>query len=398
MANYSHSKIGSFDTCPLQYKYAYIDRVKVEAEDTIETFLGSRVHDVLEKLYRDLMYEKRMSLEELLVFYDELWKKTWKDSIIIVKKDYTQDNYFKMGERYLGNYYERHDPFDKGRIIGLETQNFLSLDEEGRYKFHVRIDRLMDMGQGLYEVHDYKTGMKLPTQGDLDKDRQLAMYSLWVRRRFKDFKKARLVWHYLAYDKEMDSYRTEAQLESLREDVLSKIDEIEQAEEFLPQASSLCDWCLYRGICPQWKHKVQLEEKPANEYLNDPGVKLVDEYVKAKAEFDEFKKGTEEKLEKIKEALIGFSKSEGISVVVGSENKISVREQESVKFPAKNTIEREELIGALREIGKLDEVSDLDYYALTRILKSKDWEENELEMLRKFEKREKYYKLSVGKK
>ena len=61
----------------------------------------------------------------------------------------------------------------------------------------------MDMGGGLFEVHDYKTNMTLARQEELDQDRQLAMYSLWVREQFSDFKKVRLVWHFVAFDKEI---------------------------------------------------------------------------------------------------------------------------------------------------------------------------------------------------
>lgn len=211
MSTFSHSRIASYETCPLRYKYAYIAGIKVEAEDTVETFLGSRVHEALEKLYRNLQFEKLMSLKELLAFFTREWGKNWKDNIVIVKRDYTQENYRRMGERYLRDYYRKYKPFNKGKVLGLETTDFLPLDEGGRYKFFIRIDRLMDMGDGLYEVHDYKTNTALPKQGELDKDRQLAMYSLWVRRQFKDFKKVRLVWHFVAFDKELDSYRTESQ-------------------------------------------------------------------------------------------------------------------------------------------------------------------------------------------
>ncbi|TET70181.1 MAG: PD-(D/E)XK nuclease family protein [Candidatus Aminicenantes bacterium] len=398
MPSFSHTKIGSFETCPLQYKYAYIDRIKVEVEDTVETFLGSRVHEALEKLYRDKKFERLMSLEELLAYYNKLWKEEWKDSVVIAKKEYTQENYRKIGERCLSDYYKRHKPFDRGRIIGLETTDFLPLDEEGKYKFHIRIDRLMDMGNGVYEVHDYKTGSSLPKQEELDQDRQLAMYSLWVRQQFKDFKKVRLVWHYVAFDKEMDSYRTKEQLAILRKETLEKIKKVESAEEFPANVSWLCDWCLYKGICPMWKHEVQLEEKPENEYLNDPGLKLVDEYVRIKEELDEHRREAEEKLEKLKQALITFCAKEGVSAVFGSENKITVKEYEYVKFPGKNTEEREELIKVLQSIGKLGKVSDLDVYVLARILKNKEWDEHQLDLLRKFETREKSHRLSISKK
>ncbi len=398
MPTYSHSKIGTFETCSLQYKFVYIDKVKVEAEDTIETFLGSRVHDALEKLYRDKRFEKLMTLEELLAYYNKLWDEKWKDSIIIVKEDYTAENYRKMGERQLTDYYNRYRPFDQGRVIGLETQDFLSLDEEGKYKFHIRIDRLTDMGEGIYEVHDYKTGSNLPKQDELDQDRQLAMYSLWVRQNFKNFNKVRLVWHFLAFDKEMDSFRTKTQLDELKNVVWTQIKEIEAAEDFPANVSWLCDWCLYRSICPMWSHGAELERKPENEYLNDPGLKLVDDYVRIKGELDEHRREADEKLEKLKEALIAFCQKEGIQVVFGSENKITVKEYETIKLPGKGTEEREKLIHILERIGRLEEVSDLNVYALSRILDHKDWDKAELAQLRTFWTKEKNYRLTVSKK
>ena len=398
MPSFSHSRIGSFENCPLQYKFSYIDNIKVEAEDTVETFLGSRVHEALEKLYRDKRFEKLMSLEELLEYYNKLWEENWKDTVIIVKKEYTQENYRKMGERYLTDYYNRHKPFDRGKIIGLETMDLLPLDEGGNYKFHIRIDRLVDMGNGMYEVHDYKTGAALPKQEELDEDRQLAMYSLWVRRRFKDFKKVRLVWHFLAVDKEMDSFRTKKQLEDLRDEVMEQIKKIEAAEEFPANVSWLCDWCLYKSICPMWRHGEELEEKPENEYLDDPGLRLVGEYVRIKEELDEYRREAEDKLDKLREALIAFCEREEVSVVFGFDNKVTVKESEYIKLPAKNSDERKELNEVLRSIGKLDDVSELDVHVLARILKNKEWAEEELSMLKGFWEMEKSYRLSVSKK
>ena len=217
MPSFSHSKIGTFENCKLQFRYRYIDRIKVDVEDTIETYLGSRVHETLEKLYRDLRFEKDISIDGLLDYFNKKWKENWKDSIKIVSQEYSEENYRKMGERYIRDYFNHYRPFDQGKVLGLETQDFLTLDDHGRYSYHIRIDRLMDMGRGLYEVHDYKTNNTLPAQEDLDNDRQLAMYALWVKKHFKDFKKVRLVWHFVAFDKEMESFRTEKQLEDLRQ-------------------------------------------------------------------------------------------------------------------------------------------------------------------------------------
>jgi putative RecB family exonuclease len=398
MAVSSISRIGTYDTCPLQYKYAYIDHIEVEAKDTIETYLGQTVHEALEKLYRDKRHEKLLSLEEWLAYFNKVWAEQGKDSIIIVNKEYTPDNYRRMGERYLSDYYNRHKPFERGRVLGLETKDMIPLDENGEYQLHIRIDRLVDMGDGLYEVHDYKTSSSLPRPEDLEADTQLAIYAYWVKRRFKDFRRARLVWHFLAFDREMESWKTAEELEKTREKILARVREIEAAQEFLPVVSSLCDWCVYKSICPMWKHGVKIEPLSKNEYLQDPGVKLVDEYVKTKSEYDEFCRAAEEKMDKLKQALIAFCQKEEVSVVFGSESKISIKEQEVVKFPAKNTEEREKLIAALRKIGKWDDVAELDTFALARVLKKKEWSESELNILKNFEILEKIYRLSVAQK
>jgi len=243
---YSYSKIVSYETCPLRYKYAYIDNIEPEAEETAEQYLGARVHEALEKLYRNIWYEKLMSKKELLAFFRGQWKKNWSDSIALVRKDLTQADYGKRGETYLKDYYKRYKPFKEGKVVDLEMTDFFPLDEEGKYEFYIRIDRLMDKGNGLYEIHDYKTNPTLPTQEYLDKDAQLAMYSLWVRQEFKDCKEVRLVWHFLAFDKEIDSYRTEGQLESLRQETLAKIKAIEATTEFPARVSSFCAWCLFK--------------------------------------------------------------------------------------------------------------------------------------------------------
>ncbi|MBU0614701.1 MAG: PD-(D/E)XK nuclease family protein, partial [Nanoarchaeota archaeon] len=313
MTTFSHSKIGTYETCPLQYKYHYIDRVEVEQEDTVETFLGSWVHKALEKLYLDLQHQKLLSLKELIDFFNKEWKENWNPTIKINKKEYTSENYRKMGVKYLTDYYEHYKPFS-GKVIGLETTDMLELSPD--YKFHVRIDRLVDAGSGVYEIHDYKTGRHLATQEDVDKDRQLAMYSYWVKKNFKDLKKVKLVWHFLAFDKEMISSRTDVELEELKKEVIKKIKDIEKASEFPPNESALCSYCAYQGICPIWGHSLSLEKKSANEFLKDTGVKLVNEYVKTVKSFKIIEDEVNEKLSKLKEALIAYCKDKGVTVVV----------------------------------------------------------------------------------
>ena len=104
MQTYSYSKVSCFEQCPLKFKFQYIDKIKTEIEQTVEAFLGSLVHEALEKLYTDLKFQKVMKLKGVLEFYNGLWQKNWNDAIVIVRKEYDQENYRKMGEKFLTDY------------------------------------------------------------------------------------------------------------------------------------------------------------------------------------------------------------------------------------------------------------------------------------------------------
>ncbi len=276
MSTYSHSKLGTFQQCRLKYKFQYIDKIKVDIPDTVETFMGKRVHETLEKLYKDLQYHKMNSKEELLVFFEKIWAENWDDSVLIVSSEYSADNYREMGKHFVSEYYNHYTPFNHLKTLGLETEDRLTLPSGDEY--HIRIDRLACDKEGTYYVMDYKTNNKLKAQEELDEDRQLAMYSLWVKQNFKDCNSVKLVWYFLAFDKEMVSERSDAQLANLKNEVVGLIAEIESCVEFPTTVSSLCSWCVYKSLCPAFKHEAELSVKTPEEFLDDDGVQLVDEY------------------------------------------------------------------------------------------------------------------------
>jgi putative RecB family exonuclease len=138
-----------------------------------------------------------------------------------------------------------------------------SLDPDGCYKIQGYIDRLVSVGSGRYEIHDYKTSGRLPSQRDLDADRQLALYQLAVEEMWPDAKEVELVWHYLAFGKELRSRRTPNALERLKSSTIAVIDRIEADVEFKPIKSSLCHWCAYQNICPVWTDHSDVTHVPS---------------------------------------------------------------------------------------------------------------------------------------
>ncbi|MCK5042799.1 MAG: PD-(D/E)XK nuclease family protein, partial [Candidatus Aenigmarchaeota archaeon] len=227
MTLYSHSRLSTFEQCPLKFRFRYIDKISVDTAQSIEAFLGSRVHETLEKLYIDLKFQKTNTLQDLIKYFSDQWKKNWNPTIKIVKKDYTEENYRKMGEKFITDYYNKYKPFNDTRILGIENRVVIDLNGDGKFKLQGYIDRLAMKGEDTVEIHDYKTNSNLPLQDYLDRDRQLALYAIAVKESYPFAKKIRLVWHFLAFDKEMVSSRTEKQLDSLKKETVTLIKTIE---------------------------------------------------------------------------------------------------------------------------------------------------------------------------
>jgi len=381
MTLYSHSRISTFEQCTLKFKFAYIDKVKTEIETTVEAFLGSMVHTALEKLYKDLKFEKLLELKELLEFYNEQWKENWNDAIVIVREQYNQENFRKMGERFLTDYYKRYCPFNQTRTIALETEDTVALDDKGQHNIHVRIDRLSLTEDNTYEIHDYKTSNTLPTQDEIDEDRQLAIYAYGVKKMYPDAHKIRLVWHYLAFDKEMSSERTDDELEALRKDVLKAILKIEACEEYSPKESALCKWCQFQTICPNFKHLYEIEHEGLKKYIADDGVKLVNDYSKVQQDI----KHKEEELEKLKNALVEYAKQHSVNVVFGSDVKARVNTYPSMKFPGKNDVNRDKFIEMIKKLGLYDRLGWVDTYELAKMINKGEMPDELIVLLKPFD-------------
>jgi len=393
MTLFSHSRLSTFENCKLKFRYKYIDKLKTDVSQGVEAFMGSMVHAVLEKLYKDLKHQRLNTIEELLSWYNTEWEKNWNPGIIIVRKEYNQENYRKMGERFITDYYNKYTPFDQERTIGLEKRIIIKLDDAGKYRMQGYIDRLVYVGDGVYEIHDYKTNANLPIKEYLEDDRQLALYALSVLKDYQDAKKVRLVWHFLAHNKKFVIEKSMEELEKLRKETIDLIDNVEEEKEFHPTPSRLCDWCEFMVECPMTKHKVKTDPLPPNEYLKEPGVDLVNKYVELKNK----KNDLDEEMDNIKEAILEYSKKEGVNLLSGSDSSLRIWRKDVWKFPGKTDDNREELEKIVRSSGLWNDFSMLDTWKLEKIIDDSKFPQDLIQELKKFARKEMVERLYINK-
>jgi len=249
MSIYSYSRLKCFQQCPQKYKFRYIDRIIIKQGETVELFLGKRVHETLKKLYQDLQSQEKDTLEDLLKFLQYEWRKSWNDSIKIVKPKYRPEDYLFMAKKLITHYYQQYKPFNHEMTIAVEKRIIVNLDGSNEYKLCCYIDRVSKTDGGWYQIHDYKTCSRLPSTNKIQNDKQLILYALCLKERYPYIKNIQLIWHFLRFNMKIALTPSRKEINELKQNIISLIDEIESTERFPRNQSCLCDWCKFKTIC-----------------------------------------------------------------------------------------------------------------------------------------------------
>jgi CRISPR/Cas system-associated exonuclease Cas4 (RecB family) len=249
---FSHSSLETYRKCPQQFKLRYVDQIS-KPDESIEAFMGKRVHETLEYLYQQVLDGRLVFFDTIVDFYHRRWRETWHDRVAVVRSHMTPEDYRDLGEDCLAWYYRNYSPFSEP-VVGNEIVLEFALDSDGDYPFKGIIDRLDHKGDGHWEIHDYKTGKQSYSQSQADRDKQLALYQIALQKLYPDVQEVELVWHFVQSGIEVRSKRTASQLARIVEDTCFLIDKIRRVIQaggpFPPRESALCNWCYYWEECP----------------------------------------------------------------------------------------------------------------------------------------------------
>ena len=101
MATYSYSRLQTFRQCPRKYHYRYVAKVRLEEEpEFIATFLGSRVHEALERIYDNARNGRLISEADAVEFYRNRWAAECSPSIVIPDGG-ASDDFCRQGEGWV---------------------------------------------------------------------------------------------------------------------------------------------------------------------------------------------------------------------------------------------------------------------------------------------------------
>ncbi|OGI25495.1 MAG: hypothetical protein A3J76_03560 [Candidatus Moranbacteria bacterium RBG_13_45_13] len=355
--NTSYSAIDTFLTCPLKYKYQAIDRIKTPKSK--EQFFGTLLHHTLKLVHTPGILSP--TLEQALDFYSKNWNAE-------VFSDETEERAaFAQGVAMLQDYYKKNDPA-KANIVDLESRFQVEIgqdpvkseksDHGASSDTHIVsgiVDRI-DKTEDGFEIIDYKTTRKLPSQEKVDNDLQLTIYLAGFLKRYPkeidNLKNIKVSLYYLKHGVKLTSERNREQIKQSEQLIVDLIGEIEKSS-FEPRISGLCDWCGYQNICPMWKHKFK---KKGNEEID--AQKLIDEYINLKDEI----KSKSDRIGKLQEILSDYMDQEKVDQVFSDAGRILRTIRKTYKYDEKKLRE------ILEPLDKWEDVLKIDGVALKNIL------------------------------
>lgn len=225
----------SYSTCPLQFKYDKVLNIPKKPSSALS--FGNTIHEVLKHFHINLMFGKKISFEELVKVYNEKWE----DAGYIDNKHRHES--FNYGIKILRDYYDKE--INKNvNIMYVEKSLSLKIDE---FLITMRIDRIDDLGDGLVEVIDYKTGRKKDDKNS-SKEPQILLYGFAVQEVLK-LKPSKFTIYYIESN---ESTVYEAKEDVIKREFIKLSDIIKGIKErnFHPEPGKHCLWCDYRDICP----------------------------------------------------------------------------------------------------------------------------------------------------
>lgn len=343
----SYSSVGTYQNCPLKYKYSHVDRIPEPKSK--EAVFGTLIHSVLKYIHTPALLAP--TLDQALDYYSKGW------SSEVYEDELEERAAFTQGVEIIRNYLGQNRPADS-TIVDLESRFAIDIGNEttGQHVISGIIDRIDKTTDG-YEIIDYKTARKMPSQDKVDHDLQLSIYLKAFLNRYPkewaNLDKITVSLYYLKHGVKLSSTRTKEQLEQIDTLVLDVIKAIEEAK-FEPILTPLCDWCGYQKICPLWKHKFAETHK-----VETADVKAaIGEYLDLKGKLSEEKL----RLGKLQALILQYMEQEGVERVFDDQGIIARSLRKTYKY------DTEKLRSVLEPLDKWEAVLKVDGIALRTIL------------------------------
>ncbi|MFY9588200.1 MAG: PD-(D/E)XK nuclease family protein [Actinomycetota bacterium] len=335
----SYSSISTYELCPLQYKFRYLEGKP--GRRTPALGFGESLHEALRRFHAQPV-PVAPSVDTLLAYLDEAW------DTAAYRSEKEERAYHAHGREVLTAYHRDNAPAFR---VPVALEQRFQIDVDG-VKVSGVIDRMDRHPDGSYEIVDYKTSRRLPPRRFVESDLQLSIYYLAAWEVW-GILPSRLTLYFLLPGQPMTVARTPEDLDATRARIAEVAAGI-RSGAFAPKENRLCDWCDYQASCPLFAHRFDREETPV-----DIG-SAVDEWITTKRRL----RADAARVEELSETIHRYCESTGLERLFGDDGAVT-RYQRSEAVYHEESVRR-----ALEPLDLLDRVTQLDAAALDALLES----------------------------
>lgn len=229
----------TYDWCPRQWRYLYLDRVPPDRPPHSSLIVGSAFHAVVNEMYTRELFSR--------VFLQEIWPRHFEAAA--------------AKERYRFRSQEEHEQLLRSGAAILEQFHGLAQREgmlvkplKTEWKFTLPLDGYLLVGiidlilslRGGIKVLDFKTGWREVSQAELDEHDQLTFYAL-AAKALLGLEDVRVGFFYPRLGTIKYSRRTTTDYDTLQTDIRTILKRIGR-QEFAPTYKN-CQWCRYSDRC-----------------------------------------------------------------------------------------------------------------------------------------------------
>jgi RecB family exonuclease len=242
---FSFSRLRTFHQCPMRYRYRYLKGLK-EAFRSIESYLGTAVHDVLQWLYAERDRRGSPALDVALDEFARTWRVSWSDDVTVVRLSDSSDDAFRVGREMLERFHG--DTFQRDRSTTVALEQRFSERLSPHIVFTGFADRVGRTENGRLFVVDYKTSKSEGDPSEFSEGLQAPLYAACAVRRH-DESEALAGYHYLRLGTTRWQKISRSRSRQLMQRFLDLSEEVLRAAEFPARPGVLCAWCGFNHIC-----------------------------------------------------------------------------------------------------------------------------------------------------